>query len=330
MEEQFRTAVIPEPAGRKINHADTILVTGSCFAENIGARLEANRFKTLVNPNGVLFNPFSICSSVERILHGQKYSGDELFLHEGLWRSFDYHSSFSSGSREQSLQTMNDSFMHAQKWIEQLDILIITLGTSFVYIDKDSDHIVTNCHKLPHDRFERRLCGIDEITARLETLITLLRKQRPELFVIITISPVRHLRDNPHENQVSKAHLISSVHNLEEKHMNVYYFPAYEIMMDDLRDYRFYDRDMAHPNETAIEYIWARFIDSCVAERSRSFITEYLSTLKARGHVIHDAASSSVFAQKNLVLLDKLHIAYPEIDLSDDMAYFRKLKTGMQ
>jgi len=326
MKELFRTVVVPEKSARLLDHSDIVLVAGSCFAEHIGACIAENKFKCIVNPSGVLFNPLSICSMIERLLEKKAFTENDLFFHEGMWRSFDHHSSFSGPEKNETLEKINREFNRAESYLGRLDVLIITLGTSFVYFHKEQARAVANCHKLPHEVFERRLCGIDQTCEALDRTLSALRQIRPGLFVIMTVSPVRHLRDDPHENQISKAYLMSSIEKLREMHSFIHYFPAYEIMMDDLRDYRFYDRDMVHPSEIAIDYIWDAFTSSCISDRSQAFMRDYAPVREAMKHRIRNTSISSEFVQKNLQILRRLGESYRDIDLSEELDYFSKIK----
>jgi hypothetical protein len=327
MTNEFRTMVPVRPNASLISHESRILCMGSCFAEHIGEALTSNQFHALCNPTGSLFNPSSIASALRRLLDGRAYSRGDVFSHDGLWKSFDHHSSFADSDPDDALCAMNDRFSLAAALLPELDFLLVTFGTAAVYCHKETGRIAANCHKLPHDRFERRLLSVEEIVTDYRALFARLLERRPALSIIITVSPVRHLRDDPHENQVSKSRLIAAVDELERLFPQVYYFPAYEIMMDELRDYRFYEADMAHPSETAVCYIWERFCEGCVAERSRMFIEAFEPVRLAQKHRLQSpqAASTQEFVKGTLAKIDELQQRYPEVDLRKARGYFEGL-----
>ncbi|MFP4164273.1 MAG: GSCFA domain-containing protein [Chitinispirillaceae bacterium] len=316
--ELFRT-VIPCPEMPKpLTHSDSILMLGSCFAENIGSYLEENLFGVVVNPTGILYNPQSLSSALIRILEGKTYSKDDLFFHEGLWRSFDHHSRFSTPDREETLERINSGLSIGHEQSRKLDVLVITLGTAFAYKKADSGRIVSNCHKLPGSRFHRELASISTIVSSLGNALDMILQIRPSLRIIATTSPVRHMRDNPHENSVSKAHLISSLHELQSRYSSIFYFPSYEILIDELRDYRFYASDMAHPSQTAAQYICDRFRLSCISRESAQFIEEFEPVRKGFKHSLEtaDPENRRKFAESLGKRLDNIRNKYPSIDQS--------------
>lgn len=318
MNETFRT-IIPIPANpRSIELGHSILCMGSCFAESIGNKLIENCFKICVNPFGPLFNPLSIAQNLGRLLACKNFSGEDLFEHNELWHSFAHHGSFSGIDREQCLSRINDSFAAASATIACLDTLIVTLGTSWVYVERSSGSVVANCHKLPDNRFERRLASIDEIVQSLDSIFSDLYSSRPMANIILTVSPVRHLRDNAHENSVSKAYLMAAAGELEKRFPALYYFPAYEIMMDELRDYRFYAADMTHPSDSAIDYISERFQQACLSDRSRSFALRLAPILRAARHRMSQVGSPSgeAFVASRIQSVAALHAEFPEVDLA--------------
>lgn len=323
----FRT-IIDVPANpRRIDHDKAALVVGSCFGEHMGSCLDSFHFPVCVNPTGVLYNPLSIAGAVERILAGREYTANEVFFDRGQWKSFEHHSRFNAATAEECLDKVNRSMRRAFDALERLGSVMLTFGTAFVYRRVSDGRVVTNCHRLPPSRFTRALAGIEEIVAACRGLLDTLYERFPELNVIMTVSPVRHLRDNPHENQVSKAHLMAAVYELERLYPGVYYFPSYEIMMDELRDYRFYDAGMTHPAPVAIDYLWRRFVEACVAPRSTRFIEAYTPVLTARSHRIENPASGETraFAQGQLACVARLEEEYPEVRLEADRAHFESL-----
>jgi hypothetical protein len=300
---------------------------GSCFGEHIGSRLEEYRFALRLNPTGVLYNPLSIARALERVLDRRLFTADEPFFDRGEWKSFEHHSRFNAPTKEEFLDTANHSIRQAAQILERPGTVVLTFGTAFVYRLASDGRVVANCHRLAHERFTRTLASIEEIVAVCRTLLDRLYERFPALNVIVTVSPIRHLRDNPHENQVSKAHLMAAVYALERLYPALYYFPSYEIMMDELRDYRFYDSSMTHPAPLAIDYIWHRFTEACIAARSTRFIEAYAPLLGARAHRLRDSASeaSRSFAAQQLARLQRLNTEFPGVRLDADRAYFESL-----
>jgi len=302
---------------------------GSCFAENIGEKLQKSKFRILVNPFGVIYNPESIRISALRILEKQLFTEDEMFEHEGSWKSFSHHSRFSALTAAQFLENANQKLEEASAFFQNTDILIITFGTAWVYSLKDSGAVVSNCHKLPASLFSRKRLSIDSIVESYSELIKALLKQRPALQILFTVSPVRHWKDGAHENQVSKATLLLAVEQIQHHFPdNTAYFPAYEIMLDELRDYRFYAEDMIHPNETAISYIWERFSDAFFNAETRKQIAEIEKLLAAIQHRPFHPQSEKFqsFVNKNITLLDDIEKKYPELDFKEERDYWDKMR----
>lgn len=326
MSVKLSTPVTIHPHSSPISHQSNILMLGSCFSENIGEKLLRYRFRVCSNPTGILYNPGSITAALSRILAEQPFTRSDLFLHEGLWKSWHHHTRFVSPQIDTALQNMNSEFIKAVEYIKNLDCLLITLGTASVYYHQDTHEIVANCHKFPHSTFYRHLMTPDGIIDQFCPIIYQLLTKNPSMIIGFTLSPVRYLKDGLHQNLVSKSHLISAIYALEQKYPQIYYFPAYEIMTDELRDYRFYDQDLVHPNCTAISIIWERFQQAFISESSKEFINKYTSVLLAREHRIQHAElpSTKAFANSQLNTIRELNIAYPYIDLNDDISYFSR------
>jgi hypothetical protein len=326
MEHLFRTVMPVKKSPAMISHRTALLCIGSCFARHIGMRLETNRFPVTCNPTGILFNPLSIEITLRRLLENRRFGKEDLVFRDDCWHGFEHHSDFSGSDRDLVLASMNESFDRAAEAFCRADVLMLTFGTAAVYRHVQTDRVVANCHKMPHTEFERRLVPSAEIAGLYKKLFADLLARRPELRIVLTVSPVRHLRDDPHENSVSKARLIDAVFELESQFKQVSYFPAWEIMMDDLRDYRFYDEDMVHPNIVATEYIWERFYESAIADRSREFIREFEPVVKAMQHRIQDKDSSTArsFMARHREFVAVLKDRYPEIDLTPAMEYFSR------
>jgi len=257
----FRTSInkneIKKPASL-IDYQSKIGLFGSCFVENIGEKLNYYKFDNFVNPYGILFNPIAIERALEDIYTKKVYTKDDLTYHNNLWHSLHHHSDYSTTDSSMGLEKINQIIRKSHKELLQASHLIITLGTAWVYHHKTSNQFVANCHKIPQTDFTKKLLSVDEIKNSLHKSLYVLKKMNPNIQVVFTLSPIRHLKDGMIANSRSKASLLTAIHEVVED-TNSYYFPSYEIQMDDLRAYRFYTADMIHPNETAINYIWDLF-----------------------------------------------------------------------
>lgn len=251
-----------------IDYHSKILLLGSCFSENIGDKLNYFKFQTNQNPFGILFHPKAIENLVTNAINQKKYLPEDLIFQNERWHCFDAHSSLSSSDKNELLANLNLAIIATNKKLKEATHIIITLGTSWVYRFIETDMIVANCHKIPQKKFLKELLSVDEITKSLKTTIALLKSVNKNVNILFTISPVRHLKDGFTENMQSKSHLIAAIHSILYT-KNSSYFPSYEIMMDELRDYRFYAEDMIHPNKTAINYIWKRFMETRISESSK-------------------------------------------------------------
>ena len=256
-----------------IDYQSKILLLGSCFSENIGDKLSYFKFQSIQNPFGILFHPKAIENLITNTSNKKVYSSDDLIYQNEIWHSFDAHSSLSSASENELLNKLNVAISLTNKKIKEASHIVITLGTSWVYRYIEIDTIVANCHKIPQKKFLKELLSVSEISESLARSISLIKSMNSDAAVIFTISPVRHLKNGFIENTQSKSHLIAAIHTLVNE-QDVSYFPSYEIMMDELRDYRFYAEDMIHPNKTAINYIWRKFIDTWFSEETKSIMKE--------------------------------------------------------
>lgn len=252
-----------------MQHDDAMMLLGSCFSDNIGARLADAMVDVMVNPMGTLYNPMSIAAAIHRIIDCEPVAGIELFEHNGVWNSFDFHSKFSMASKDAALSLMNRRVNEAHEHLKRCNTLIITLGTAIVYRHKASGTVVANCHKVPAHEFTRTMASTRDIEQALTAVVARLHEFNPDLNVIFTVSPIRHIADGLEYNSLSKATLRVAIDNVRKSaKSSVSYFPAYEIMLDDLRDYRFYTPDMVHPSEVAIEYIWQVFQSTYFDDRA--------------------------------------------------------------
>lgn len=271
----FRTIVEIKPSQLKIGYEDSIMTLGSCFAENIGLKMSNLYFDINTNPFGVLYNPVSILKSIELLMQNNLFTKNDLFTNRGLWQSFSFSSLFSDVNQEKCLEKLNSSFSNAASSLQKTDYILITFGTAWIYEEKSSGSVVSNCHKLPANRFVRRRLTTEEIVADYSNLIQRFQELYPHTKFIFSVSPIRHWKDGAHENNISKSTLLLAIEMLEKKFNNVEYFPAYEIMMDELRDYRFYASDMLHPSEVAVDYIWKRFCETFFDEMTMKMKEEF-------------------------------------------------------
>jgi GSCFA family protein len=319
----FHLEFFPKPLTTTIRHQDSILLIGSCFTENIGSKLKQFKFSVLDNPNGILFNPVSIAKSVASYISNKQYSEADLFYQNESWNSWEHHSRFSHPDKAACLDGINQSQAAAHAFLKTADWLMITIGSAFVY-ELESKEVVANCHKVPTDKFVKRLLKATEVEAALKQMMDQLLVFNPSIKIIYTISPVRHLRDGFVENNRSKATLIQAVHALTEERKNVFYFPAYELVIDDLRDYRFYAEDMVHPNYSATNYVWEKFVNVCVDELSQKLMKEINIINAAKNHKPFNPTSEQHkrFLYTHLQKTIELNKQYPYIDLSAEKAYF--------
>lgn len=288
---KFRTEIELQPAEKQITIDHSILTMGSCFAENISAYFRQAFFNLLENPFGVLYNPFSITHALQLILSQKTFSKEDLIFHQGEWHSFWHHSSFSHHDPEICLQNINQLLQTAHQFLKKADWLIVTLGTAYVYLHRQLNTVVANCHKLPESHFHRKLLTVDEIADNWQQTIKLLKEFNPALKVMLTISPVRHLRDGFIENQKSKATLVLATHQIIQQNKDHFYFPAYEIVLDDLRDYRFYEANLTHPNQQAVEYIWQKFQTMFFDQETQQSVAELLKFQRRLTHKLRNPDS---------------------------------------
>ena len=307
-----------------ITYKDNILLTGSCFTEHIGNHLMDAKFKVLQNPNGILFDTLSVCRSLISYVQNKQYNETDLFYLNDCWHSWEYHSRFSNIDKDLCLHNINASQNQAHQFLANADWLIITLGSSFCYKLVETHAAVANCHKAPAKEFNKHLCTIEESVSALDAAMHQLFHFNPKLKIIFTISPVRHLRDGVVENNRSKARLIETVHHLVNKFDKLYYFPAYELVIDVLRDYRFYDVDLAHPNYAATSFVLEKFSESCFDAGTISLMEEIRKIVIARNHKPFNATSQQhkQFLQTHLERSKALQKKYQWLDFSKEINFF--------
>lgn len=284
---QFRTSIPIRKTSIPIDYQSKIISLGSCFAENIGKKFGYFKFQNSVNPFGIIFNPVSLEKVITRSLTKHYFTEKDVFFHNDLWHCYEVHSELSNPNRDSFLKQLNELIDATHTQLREATHCSITLGTSWVYLFNATNEVVANCHKVPQKQFSKQLLSIHEVETSLQNIVSLVTSVNPNCSFIFTVSPVRHIKDGFVENNVSKAHLISAIHNsLNTEHLkeNANYFPSYEIMMDELRDYRFYTEDMLHPNTVAVGYIWEQFKKGYISEASFSTMEEVATIQKALAH----------------------------------------------
>lgn len=307
-----------KPATSIINTSHSIISIGSCFAENIAQKLLTFQFKTLLNPNGIVFNPHAIFTQLNHYLVNNKITANELIQHDGLWHSMLHHGSFSGADKESVIEQIHQSTMQAHEALKSADYLMITFGSAWVYQYLPTKTFVSNNHKLDGKLFEKSLLNAADLKSAFDSFYQNLKQVNPNIKLIFTVSPVRYIRDGLYENNLSKAVLHQLVYDIVlENKSDCYYFPAYEIVIDELRDYRFYKQDMVHPNDLSIDYVWKRFMDACMDENTKQFILDYEKYLLLVNHKpLHtESLSYQKYLDQLVNLQQQLNTKYPFINL---------------
>ncbi len=314
---KLQTQVPISPSSFPITYGSEIVLLGSCFANHIGAKLGYYKFSTTLNPFGILFHPKALANLVERALNNSEYREDELFSHQEQWHSFDAHSDLSKNSKEELLLSLNQQLSLTRQKLATAAHLILTLGTAWGYEHTETGKWVANCHKVPQKEFKKVLSSPRDVMESLSGIITKIQQLNSKIAIYITISPVRHLKDGFTENQRSKAHLISGVHHLlqSNRQNKLYYFPAYELVMDELRDYRFYEADMVHPNTLAVDYIWEKFRAACISKEDIATMESVAEIQKGLAHKAFNPTSKQHLAFKEALQkkITDLTAAHPHI-----------------
>ncbi len=312
---QFSTQIpLKKQQYNQIDYNSNILMLGSCFSENIGDKLQYYKFQNTINPFGILFHPKAIEELILSGINKKVYTEKDVFFHNEQWHSFEAHSKLSNPSKDTVIQQLNTSILLINKQLYKATHIVITLGTAWCYRFIESDNIVTNCHKIPQKQFLKELLSVQEISENLAATTALIRSVNKEASILFTVSPVRHLKDGFIENQQSKSHLIAAIHSIV-KEQNISYFPAYEIVMDELRDYRFYAEDMIHPNQTAINYIWGKFCKTWMSDTTIQTMDEVTTIQKGLAHKpFHSKSEQHQEFLKNLAAkIKELQLKFPEI-----------------
>lgn len=324
----FRTTLKLSAFPFSISHEDKILSLGSCFAENIGQKLEALKFSIVLNPFGILYNPISIQKGLEVLLGTKKWEAQQLFFHKGLWRSFLFHSQMAHPNKEEAIRKMELNIEKGQQQLMNADVLLLTLGTAFVHVFQSSGEVVANCHKRPAADFVKRKLQVEEIVQGLGEILKKLKQELPHLKIITTISPVRHIKEGLVENQRSKAVLLLALEQLCQEVEDTYYFPSYELLLDDLRDYRFFGKDMIHPNETAIDYIWQKFDEAFFNEKTRQLNRRINAINQARQHKAFypESKEHQLFLGKQLEKIKQLETEFSFLNFEKERRHFGTMK----
>lgn len=309
----FQTRIDIPHSSAEITHHHRIMTLGSCFSENIGKKLEDASFLVDINPFGVLYNPVSVLKSIELLVRQKTFNDDDIFENGGLWQSFAHSSLFSGITAEECLLKINSKLESSYRFFKSTNYLMITFGTAWVYEEVKSRSVVSNCHKLPANAFVRRRLSVDEIVSDYTGLINKLQNLLPELNIVFTVSPIRHWKDGAHENSVSKSTLLLAVEELQKKFQRVLYFPAYELQLDELRDYRFYASDMFHLSDVAVNYIWQRFSDTYFSKETSQLkkLLEQLAADKAHRPLHPESVEYSRFLQNIEKRRQKILLEYP-------------------
>ena len=329
---KFRTELDIKKLEPTITHQNKLILVGSCFTENIGEKLKKHKFNVFENPNGILFNPVSVSEAIINVIENKEYSTTDLFeLNEG-WHSWQHHSRFSGTTVDEALSKINSTNKAAHEFLKKADYIMITLGSAWVYtltenaLNATKGTVAANNHKAPNDWFEKRLLRVDQVKLVLATMLDKLGSFNPNIKIIFTVSPVRHLREGLINNNRSKSVLIQAIHELIEKLEKLIYFPAYELVIDDLRDYRFFAEDLVHPNYYATQYVLEKFVESCFDETTQKLMQEIAEVNLAFNHKAFNPQSNQhkVFLESFYNKTKLLQEQHSNLDFSAELDYFSK------
>ena len=324
---EFKTTIEIPKKTFKINYEAKILTLGSCFAENIGQKLVNLKYNALLNPVGTLYNPISIAKSLNLLTNKTLQTENDIFEEQEVWKNFNFHSRFSDTRKDKFLNSINQNIEIAHQFLEQADVLIITLGTAWVYSLVANNQVVSNCHKTNPNNFNRYKVNVNQIIEALEAIFLQQKDKKSDFKIILTVSPIRHLKDGLVENSLSKAVLRLAVDYFCEKYPSwIFYFPAYELMLDDLRDYRFYEKDMIHPSDLAIDYIWDFFETYFLNDKDKSTRNKIVTIQKAALHRPFNPKTEIYknFIQNNLLKIKELQTQLKHSYWGDELAFFEQ------
>ena len=321
----FRTLLPLREYPFRIKHSDPIIFWGSCFAEHMAQKMRSAKFETVLNPLGITYNPHSIAQGIRQTFTGETLNEGNLFEANGLWHSFDFHSRFSHPNKDLALSGMNHSIRNAHSFWQQAKVLIVTLGTATAFRQLEEGQVVNNCHKLPASVFKKTRLEIGGMKDGLLQTFTMLKEKQESLQIILSVSPVRHIKDGLVENQRSKAALLLLAEALENTLDFVHYFPAYEWIMDDLRDYRFFESDLVHPNAQAVDYVWKHFQQSFFTADTQQLMKRIGSIVQASQHrPFHpNTPQHQQFLKLQLEKIAGLKKEHPALDFSEEENYFK-------
>ena len=307
-----------------------LMMLGSCFAENMGSKFSYYKFDVDVNPCGIIYNPLSVANVLRLIVEGKQFEKSDLRQVGGKWVSLYHHGAFSSTDPDECLRRINDRLTKATGELRTLDLLVITWGTAWVYRYTRENIVVSNCHKIPSQEFERSRLSVEDIVKEYLVLIGRLREINPGLRILFTVSPIRHWKDGAHGNQLSKATLLLAIDRLREELQHVYYFPAYEIVLDELRDYRFYADDMLHMSGFTVDYIWERFLYSFISPEVLGLMNQIGRVNKGVAHRPFDPQSEEYhrLVKKMLAEIAMISRSYPMIDFSEEKRKLNEVIVG--
>jgi hypothetical protein len=329
MDFALRTEIEIDCPKWELDYQTPSVFIGSCFSDNIGRLLHRAKFPVLPNPFGVLYNPASISKALQLAISGKKIGKDELIKHGNLWHSFLFHGSFSGTNPDTVLEQCNNTILESHSFLKNAEYLFLSFGTAWTYKHIQTDRVVSNCHKIPAVQFERIRLTVEEISSEWLILVSKLHSFNPRLKIVFTVSPIRHLKDGAHGNQLSKATLLLAIDKIIGAHdsSQLTYFPAYELVNDELRDYRFYDSDMVHISETAINFIFEKFKAAFLTKEASIAFQEVKNVVQATEHRMlnNDHQSLTNFAQSMLDKIRKLQFRYPNINFQNEIEHFNRL-----
>jgi len=323
---KLRTDWLLEPGDNLIDHHKKVALIGSCFSEHIAGKLRFSGFDVFENPHGILFHPLAIERAVSDCLLRTQYNKEDLVYNGEVWTSLSHHGRFNHPDPEVVLDSIQSQIRQGHSFLKTATHLVLTLGTAWVYKHLSRDSYVANCHKIPQKEFEKALLSPEEILTSLERIVSQVREVNPSIAVLLTVSPVRHIKDGMVENTRSKARLHEAVHHLLARQENTSYFPAYEIMMDDLRDYRFYKSDLIHPNELAVDYIWEKFVETWINPSAAKLMQEAQSIHRALEHrpIQVESKEHQNFREKTEKQILELEEKHPEVKIYRGQRLSRK------